>query len=780
MTKVNRSFRLEFSLEIGLTLLVLTIVSFYTYAYFFAFPYLGFTFSSHTGQIELVFVQPASGESLQPGDTLIKVGSLDWANYENQIYEPLLGEYQAGDPVQLVILRNGQEIPFSWILPGPNRGEILYHLTTPWWLALIFWMAGAATLFLVRPTGARSRLLVAFNYLLAIWLASGFVSALNISESTFVLVVTSWLIVPVSWHFHWIFPRSLGNLPGYIWVIIYLVSAFIASLILFNRLPIDYIYFAIILAAIGSLGLLVIHMIFQPQQRRLVGVLFTGLMLACFPGILYSFLRLFNLDSLILMRASAFAFLIVPVAYFYVIYRRQLGGLELRANRVFSLLVYAILLLTTSTFLATLADAYFQEPHIIVLIGTLLGLLAGIVTAIAYPHFERWIERHILGIPIPPTKLVEAYTARITTSLEMERLVHLIRDEVLPSLLIRQAALLRLDSLSPSNGSRAAARIFTLDVKDAQLPRPEVIPSLLAEAGTVRFFRPDGEITIPCPWVRLVLRLSVEDQPVGLFLFGRRDPDDSYAATEIPTLQALADQTALALVNIEQAERLHALYQADIERQEAERNRLAFELHDGVLGQLAMLAMNMDDGSASEQFSIAYQTTVQRIREIIIGLRPAMLDFSLPSALQELVDEASEHITGRPKIELDLFPSDARYPQEVELHLFRIVQQACQNAIQHAQAGLISIRGQFEPDKVDLLVKDDGKGFIMDEESHLSWLLANHHYGLATMHERAALIDACIQLSSSPGQGTQIHLVWEKTKNTGQPGDNGVESVTAS
>jgi two-component system sensor histidine kinase DegS len=105
-----------------------------------------------------------------------------------------------------------------------------------------------------------------------------------------------------------------------------------------------------------------------------------------------------------------------------------------------------------------------------------------------------------------------------------------------------------------------------------------------------------------------------------------------------------------------------------------------------------------------------------------------------------------------------------RYPPEVELHLFRIVQQACQNAIQHAEAGLICIHGQFEPDKVELLVGDDGKGFTMGEDSRLSWLLANHHYGLATMHERAALIGACIQISSSPGQGTQIRVVWEKNE----------------
>jgi signal transduction histidine kinase len=275
----------------------------------------------------------------------------------------------------------------------------------------------------------------------------------------------------------------------------------------------------------------------------------------------------------------------------------------------------------------------------------------------------------------------------------------------------------------------------------------------------------DEEKTIPCPWVRLVLTLSVEGQPVGLFLFGRRDPDDIYAATEIPSLQALADQTALALVNIEQAARLHALYQADIERQEAESNRLASELHDGVLGQLAMLAMNMDEGPASQQFSDAYQTTVQRIREIISGLRPALLEFGLPSALEELVDETSQRVPDSPQIELDQKPSEARYPPEVELHLYRIVQQACQNAVQHAEAGRISIYARFEPQDIELRVEDDGKGFAAGENPDLSGLLAKRQYGLVTMHERAALIGASIQITSTPGHGTQVQLAWRENRH---------------
>jgi GAF domain-containing protein len=76
---------------------------------------------------------------------------------------------------------------------------------------------------------------------------------------------------------------------------------------------------------------------------------------------------------------------------------------------------------------------------------------------------------------------------------------------------------------------------------------------------------------------------------IGIWLLGRRDPDDFYAQSEISVLQTISNQTAIALNNIAHAELLHALYQADIERQEKERAALARGLHDEVLNQLAVL-----------------------------------------------------------------------------------------------------------------------------------------------------------------------------------------------
>jgi signal transduction histidine kinase len=340
--------------------------------------------------------------------------------------------------------------------------------------------------------------------------------------------------------------------------------------------------------------------------------------------------------------------------------------------------------------------------------------------------------------------------------MEMEPLKRVLCNEIFPSLLIREAALVRLDdTLTPYP-------VFSLGVRGSQLPQAGDIQSLLAEHGGVRQPYSKGSSSLLCPWARLILPLALEGKPIGLCLLGRRDPDDIYAPTEIPILQALMNQTALALINIEQAGHLLALYQADIERQEVERNQLALELHDDVLGQMALLAMSVEATSASPQFEQAYQSATGHIRQIVAGLRPTMLNYGLRPALDELVDETATLGAGT-TARLEVPASDVRYPAPIELSLFRIVQQACQNALQHAGAKTICISGILKPEEVDLVVVDDGHGFASGETLDLAALLAHKHFGLAGMYERAASIDARMTIESASGRGTRVHVIWHSS-----------------
>jgi hypothetical protein len=182
---------------------------------------------------------------------------------------------------------------------------------------------------------------------------------------------------------------------------------------------------------------------------------------------------------------------------------------------------------------------------------------------------------------------LEFYSARITTSLEKPALVRLLRDELLPSLLVRQSVLFQIGE------GQQLIPLYTTGVLEANLPVSAQLAKLLDRAAENPLVDFANEGPSPFSWIRMILPLSVQGSLVGLWLLGRRDPDDLYQEPEIEVLHSIANQTAIALINIQQSERLHALYQADIERQEAERAELAYSCTT-LLNQLAALNLQRD------------------------------------------------------------------------------------------------------------------------------------------------------------------------------------------
>jgi len=498
--------------------------------------------------------------------------------------------------------------------------------------------------------------------------------------------------------------------------------------------------------------LLFAHAVRQPAERRILAVVTAAAVAALLPSGLLSLLHFMNAN--ILVEAYALAALpVLPTVYFYTVYRRQLGGLEIRANRLISLYLFLIGLGTIIIGLFSLTAGVMRFNNPAILFGLALPVLTAILVVYGFPSFERWVEQHLLGMPHPPSHLLETYTAQISSSLETRRLVQLLRDGILSSLMVRQSALLCYDDAGQDYYlyKQGVDEDFRLDAEGQE----EFWKSAGAYRPPLSAQTRDEKIS----WIRLALPLAVGSQLIGLWLLGRRDPDDFYAKIEIPTLQAIADQTAIALLNQAQSERLSLLYQADIDRQEAERHALALELHDGVLNQLAILSLTVDEHN--EAFEAAYRSATSRIREIISGLRPTMLNYGLRTALDELADEAPAQVGGDLAILVEIPPTEVRYPAHIELHLYRIVQEACQNALQHARARAIRISGFLEPDCFNLVVCDDGVGFARNEQISLDMLLANKHFGLAGMIERAHLIGAQMEIASSPNHGTTVRVYGE-------------------
>ena len=253
---------------------------------------------------------------------------------------------------------------------------------------------------------------------------------------------------------------------------------------------------------------------------------------------------------------------------------------------------------------------------------------------------------------------------------------------------------------------------------------------------------------------------------LGFWLFGRRDPDDIYSQLEIPILKSLANQTAIALSNILQTERLKAMYQADATRYEHEKQQLAHDLHDSILNQMAVLMMKLDLPSVPPAFQHAYDELVQRLREIVSDLRPPVLNFGFKIALEDLAESLSERNPDAVKIVSDIqADGEVRYPETVENHLYRIAQEAMENALRYAHAKTIRFLGGLSRDRIELRVEDDGIGFNAGTSLKPDHMLANKHFGLAGMLERADLIGAEIRIDSKPNQGTKIQIRWESKRS---------------
>jgi signal transduction histidine kinase len=197
--------------------------------------------------------------------------------------------------------------------------------------------------------------------------------------------------------------------------------------------------------------------------------------------------------------------------------------------------------------------------------------------------------------------------------------------------------------------------------------------------------------------------------------------------------------------------------------QEEERQRIARELHDGLVPFLASMHIQLHTVGkrleqeahplAAEMQQLAEQAreTSREIRRLVHDLRPAALDeLGLVPALRQ-------HLAGCQR-ENDLiisFEADGgqRFPAPIETALFRIVQEAVNNVVRHAEAQRIDVTLKRAVEHVRLQVADDGLGFDMQLPR------SGRHIGLWNMRERVEQLGGQFEVRSAPGQGTTVTAV---------------------
>jgi len=724
----------------------------FTICLLFIAPYAGFSFNPYTGEILVIYDSGLIEDGLRVGDLLQRVGSVSLDSFREDKTLQLFENAQRGQLTELGIQRDGKERTVPMTYQGFHSAEFSSRFFNVWWLAYIFWFIGMTAHLFVRPRDVRRNLMIAANYLMGIFIIMGSISIWQIWWSSILLRVVAWLILPVYIHLHLVFPSLLIPLAGAKRYLLYFVGlGFVAAEILLPT-PRFLFYFALIFAFGGSFVLLGWRYIVRPKQRGELRLLAAAAFLAFLPAVGISLIgRAGDMPNAGPLSLTVLP--ILPATYLYVLYRQSLGGLELRVNRAFSLYIFMILLGVFLVALITYAKFVEYSPQVLTFAIVIIALFTTFAGILLFPGFQSWIDRRLLGINLSSPRLAEEFSVQIVATDTMDDLLRLLKEQVFPSLFVRQYAFVQIVNSSP--------KVMLLENATLEQLREDALMEFIA-------YSPTGEL-VPLPtanqhlsWVRLLLPLRLGPDLIGAWLLGRRDPDDHYPQAELPILQSLANQTAIALSNIVQTERLKAMYHANINRYEEERNRLGRDLHDSVLNEMAAILSKHEELSQVPGFMDSYNLLIQRLREIISDLRPPSLTYGLKFALEGLADHLSERHHDKIRILADLrMDGTYRYPEVVENNVYRIVQEACENALKYARASSITITGELLEGEINLEVMDDGIGFATEINLPLDNMVANKHFGLAGMHERADLIGAVVRINSKPGQGAKVGVVWE-------------------
>jgi light-regulated signal transduction histidine kinase (bacteriophytochrome) len=198
--------------------------------------------------------------------------------------------------------------------------------------------------------------------------------------------------------------------------------------------------------------------------------------------------------------------------------------------------------------------------------------------------------------------------------------------------------------------------------------------------------------------------------------------------------------------------------------QEAERQRIARELHDSLGQYLTVMRLDLESIGHDPGVSAATHDRVKKLKSLTadVGqevnqlaweIRPTALDdLGLQKAFQQFLEEWGERTLL--KFDVHLALNDRRLPPTIETALYRVLQEAIRNVVSHAQASKVGVILEASATEVRLIVEDDGRGFVWDPQFGAA--PASSRLGLLGIRERLALVGGLLEIETSPGSGTTL------------------------
>ena len=473
----------------------------------------------------------------------------------------------------------------------------------------------------------------------------------------------------------------------------------------------------------------------------------------------------------------------------YAISRLHLLDVRFVARRGLAYLLVIICLVGIYIGAILLGHRFFPDRPlytVLLLTSGLVLLLAVVARPLRYVIQEK-VDRFFYRETYDYRQILFTFSDKISNVLDLGELAQSILDPIVKAMHIKQAALLFPEIESGDFNTQFIQRAapkepltklrFTSDspivtwlATEGKVLRRElieIIPQFKGLWETERVAFKAAEVELFCP-------IMSKGNLIGIMAVGKKQSDSPYSEEEVGLFMTMANQVAVAIENARMLDslknerlRVRQLLAQTVHAQEEERKRISVDLHDSVAQWLigasyraqtcSELLSGRDNGEAQGELAAMESTidkSLKELRRVLTGLRPPALDeLGLVHALRQSLEDLRTDSIDCQFSEAD---TPVRLPSNMEIAVYRIVQEALANVRKHAEATKVNLRLRFQTDRLLVEVHDNGRGFDLSQT--LDSAISVGHMGLLGMKERVEALGGDIRIKTGEGAGTTISL----------------------
>lgn len=467
------------------------------------------------------------------------------------------------------------------------------------------------------------------------------------------------------------------------------------------------------------------------------------------------------------------------------------SGLTIFLSTVYLLSIYAIQL-------------FFQDKlgsaSLALVIAT--ALVIALLFSPLRDIFQRWIDRVFYHDTYDYRQMLLDFSNKVNNVLDLNELQQTILEPIVESMHVKRAALLfpevgtgdfKVRFVNQSNHEETFSKLKFLN--------DNPVITWLSDKGDVLRrnlidimpqFKGMWEVektTLDALGVQLLCPVKSHGRLIGVLALGEKQSGTSYSDEEADLLKTMSNEAAVAIENARMLDNLK-IQQLQVEQllgqvvlaQEEERNRISIELHDSVAQWLVAVSYGIQsfrhelpdkevEKARSELSDMEGTVTksLKELRRVVVGLRPPALDELglIKTIRQSLDDLTADGIVS----DYNQTGKSFRLPSSIEIAVYRIVQESLINIRKHANATKVALSVKYNPDELNLEIRDNGQGFNLVQT--LDSAIAVGHLGLLGMKQRAEMLGGNMNIKTGEGTGTTVSVNFPVNSQMEEDSDGG-------